>query len=152
MTKYQVRKGPGRPEGTHKTHGGSRTATYRAWASMKQRCHNPASHNFKYYGARGIAVCDAWRNSFAAFLADVGECPPGLWLDRLDNSKGYEPGNCAWRTPKEQANNRRKGGPAPDPLSLRQRALTAGLPYHAVYFRIKRFGWSIERALTEPLH
>lgn len=141
----------GRPTGTFKTPNGSRNTTYRRWVSMIQRCHNPSAHNFAWYGGRGIAVCESWRNFFSEFLADMGESPDGLWLDRLDNDKGYEPGNCAWRTPKDQANNRRKGGPALDPLSLRQRALTAGLPYHAVYLRIHRLGWTIERALSFPL-
>lgn len=150
ITKYSFgSKGRGRPTGTVKTPGGSRTKTYRAWVALIQRCHNPTAHNYAWYGGRGIAVCDAWRNSFAAFLADVGEGAPGLWIDRLNNDKGYEPGNCAWRTPKESANNRRKK--SVDPLSLRQRALAAGLPYHAVYLRVYRLGWPIEQALSEPL-
>lgn len=94
------------------THGhGSqrnRSKTYNSWAGMIQRGFNPNSKRFKDYGGRGISVCNRWRNSFAAFLADMGERPDGTTLDRYPNKDGnYEPGNCRWATPKEQQNNTR---------------------------------------------
>ena len=96
-----------------------------------------------------MSVCERWRTSPSAFLLDMGEAPEGYWLDRIDNSKGYEPGNCRWVTPKQSAGNRAKGGPRINPLSLRQRAIAVGLPYMLVYLRV-RMGWPEERALTTP--
>lgn len=80
--------------------------TYHSWAGMKARCLNPRHESYKNYGGRGIAVCDRWM-SFANFFADMGAKPEGLELDRIDNSKGYEPKNCRWTTRKQNIMNRR---------------------------------------------
>lgn len=74
---------------------------------MLQRCRNPRNRRFKDYGGRGITVCERWL-SFDNFLADMGEPPLGLTIERRDNDKGYEPGNCYWATYKVQANNQRR--------------------------------------------
>jgi hypothetical protein len=78
---------------------------YNAWAGMVNRCHNPNNTSYGRYGARGIYVCDRWRQSFAAFLEDMGERPAGLTLDRIDATGPYAPDNCRWATKKEQRTN-----------------------------------------------
>lgn len=91
-------------------HGDHGTALYAVWCSMKRRCLNRNSEDFKYYGARGITVCKKWRNSFAAFRDDMGPRPLGMTVDRKDNNGDYEPSNCRWATPKQQCETRRKRG------------------------------------------
>jgi len=82
-------------------------AEYRAWSGMKNRCNNPTYHLWHRYGGRGITVCESWLNSFETFLADVG-CKPSATalLDRIENSKGYEPNNVKWSEPIESSRNR----------------------------------------------
>lgn len=87
-------------------HGMVGSPTYRSWSQMKVRCQVPTNHKFKDYGGRGITVCDRWQ-SFANFLVDMGDRPPGTSLDRINNDGNYEPGNCRWADAKTQRNNRR---------------------------------------------
>jgi DNA-binding CsgD family transcriptional regulator len=74
---------------------------------MIGRCHRPTHKRYADYGGRGITVCDRWRNDFWAFVADMGERPDGLTLDRRNNDAGYSAENCRWATYSEQVNNRR---------------------------------------------
>lgn len=92
-----------------RTHGDSRRnpKEYRIWRNIKTRCTNDAVAGYVNYGARGISMCDRWNESYEAFLEDMGRSPPGTSIDRIDNSRGYEPGNCRWATATTQARNTR---------------------------------------------
>jgi len=74
---------------------------------MKRRCETPTDKDYAGYGARGVTVCAEWSADFAAFLDHVGKRPAGTTLDRIDATRGYEPGNVRWATPQVQGRNRR---------------------------------------------
>lgn len=92
------------------THGKSKTRTYNIWHAMRQRCGNPRNTNYKDYGGRGIKVCPEWQDSFEQFLADMGEAPGVMELERKDNNAGYSKANCIWATHADQMKNRRSNG------------------------------------------
>lgn len=134
---------------------GALTAEYAAWMAMRSRCTNPKNNSFRDYGARGIRVCERWSKSFESFLADVGRRPsPGHSIDRIDNSRGYEPGNVRWATRYQQNSNRRSNRV----LTVRGRSMTLaqwaaelGVERRTLTTRL-RLGWSVERVLTEPVN
>lgn len=133
------------------THGMSNSRTYKIWVGMLERCFNPKRKEYLSYGGRGISVHESWL-SFEGFFDDMGVCPEGLSLDRLDNNKGYEPGNCAWRTRKEQQRNMRSNvyltydGKT---MTIVEWSEVLGIDQKAIESRLRR-GWTVEQALSIP--
>lgn len=133
-------------------HDRSNTREYRSWAAAKTRCYNPRQSHWPHYGGRGITMCAEWSADFRAFLRDMGPCPEGYSLDRIDVNGNYEPGNCRWASPIQQANNARhvprisfRG----ESHSVSEWARILGIPRERLKMRLQR-GWTPERALTEP--
>jgi hypothetical protein len=133
---------------------GRMTAEYRTWGGIIKRCTNPKTKAFKYYGARGIRVCDRWRESFEAFLADVGPRPsPRHSIDRIDNDGNYEPGNVRWATREEQMRNRSTAHHVEafgERLTAAEWSERKGIPYATLLARLAK-GWPTEEALTRPV-
>lgn len=119
---------------------------------MRSRCHGLRHGAYKHYGARGITVCERWKD-FRNFLADMGECPAGKSIDRIDVNGNYEPQNCRWATSQEQNNNKRNSrllefnGRI---QTLTQWANELGVPRDRIDSRLDR-GWAVSKALLAPL-
>jgi len=135
------------------THGLTKNIAYRPWIQMRTRCANPKATSYEYYGDRGIQVCQRW-DDFTLFLQDMGERPSLLYsLDRIDTNGHYEPGNCEWKTHKDQMRNRRNTVRltfAGETLPVSQWAERIGKPNRTLLQRIK-YGWSPAQVLEiEP--
>ena len=126
-----------------------RVTEYAIWCQMKQRCYYPKANSFHLYGARGITVCRAWRNSFAQFLADMGPRPSRKHtLERRNNNKSYSLKNCSWATYSQQARNRRNSvfvTVEGIKMVLIEACEKYGVPYKKAYQRINTYKWSVER-------
>lgn len=136
------------------THGKAGTPEHRAWKHIKGRCHNPKHARYADYGGRGIFVCAKWRDDFPAFLRDMGERPSDQHtIDRTDNEKGYEPGNCRWATRQEQSLNKRSSvrlAMCGRVMPLSEWAKALGVDYTTLHHRYRQ-GWPVDRLLGDPV-
>ncbi len=142
------------------THGhkrcGEESRTHHIWIGMRRRCNNPNDEAYKNYGGRGIIVCDRWNNKingFKNFLEDMGECPKGYEIDRINNNGGYYKENCRWTTSKINNRNRR------DNILLefngKIQCLSAWADEYNIIagtlrYRLYKLKWSMREALTTP--
>jgi hypothetical protein len=138
----------------HTTHGRNRTPEHGIYWAMINRCYRPKTEMYPRYGGRGIKVCDRWRNSYSAFLEDMGERPsPMHQIDRKDNDGNYEPDNCRWATRREQFNNRSSNirlivdGHS---RTVAEWARLTGIKAKVMYDRIDR-GWSDRDVVMKPV-
>lgn len=135
----------------NKTHGMTKTRSYRIWRHIHSRCFNKNVPSFRDYGGRGISVCERWK-SFSNFLADMGEAPDGMSIDRINNDLGYSPENCRWANDLTQKNNRRTNRYIEHngvKKSAADWARETGVPAKAIISRVSR-EWPIDLALTKP--
>lgn len=145
------------PPGRYK-HGARRknvpTREYTTWNCMRNRCRNPNDGAYRWYGGRGIKVCDRW-DSFENFLTDMGPRPHGCSLDRIDVDADYGPDNCRWLPDALQNRNKRNNRLLTfngETKTVAEWAELRGLSRDLIGSRINRRGWPVERALTTPRH
>lgn len=136
------------------THGHSRknahTRTYNIWEGLSKRCDNTKNHAYKYYGAKGIFVCEKWQD-FVGFLDDMGECPPNMSLDRINGNDGYYKENCRWSDRNTQARNRsnvKKISAFGYEMTIPEWSEKTGLSYYTIYLRLRK-GIAPEEALKK---
>lgn len=127
----------------------TKSPTYASWRNAKTRCFNKTHAKFRLYGARGIVMCPEWASDFRVFLRDMGECPDGLTLERIDVNKGYEPGNCRWATKEDQAKNKTNsltaviGG---EKVFIKEYVEGLGVSYKSLWWHMKR-GRPVEESI-----
>ena len=134
-----------------KHHGKSKTRLYAIWCGMKARCYNPARNRYQYYGAKGIGVCEEWKNDFLAFeeWAIKSGYADNLTIERINIDKNYTPENCAWVTHEEQAKNKRNNRKILG-KNTGEWARRLGGNHKLVSNRISKLGWSETEAISKP--
>jgi hypothetical protein len=121
---------------------------------MRKRCNDPNTIGWRYYGGRGIRVCDRWNGSFVLFIEDMGECPDGMTIDRINNDGDYEPSNCRWASTVEQARNKSNTKLTEELVrqikekirtgesTVSGMAIETGISYHTIYQAVNGRSWN----------
>lgn len=120
---------------------------------MRSRCNSERNPFYSRYGGRGISVCSRW-SDFEVFLADMGDRPRGMSLDRINNDGNYEPSNCRWATPSQQGRNKRGNAIVEfngRSVTIAELSEMSSIPYGLLYDRIFRSGWTVDKALFHPV-
>lgn len=137
------------------THGLTKTPEFIIWTEMVRRCEKQHRLDYPRHGGRGVEVCQSWRDSFESFVRDMGRRPSeDAIIHRLDKSGPYSPGNCVWSTRKAQGLNNRSNRMVVyrgEEMPLVAAARAAGIGYGTVCNRVNTLGWSVARALSEPV-
>ena len=133
-------------------HGGKGTRLYRMWCAIKWRCNNPNASCYKYYGERGIKVCEEWEHDFSAFRewALVNGYTNSLTIDRIDVNGNYNPSNCRWVDAKCQANNKssnHKGEVYGEYITFSEASKKYNIPYSTIRSRVNRDGFTLQEAV-----
>lgn len=139
-------------------HHESYSRLYRLWKHIKERCYNPNSRRYKDYGARGIGMCDEWKNDYTSFKQwalstgyDQTAHKYACTIERIDVNGNYEPSNCCWKTNKEQCNNKRNNHVITfnnESHTIMEWSEKTGINYNVLWARINKYRWSIEKSLT----
>lgn len=140
--------------GASKRDGSPSSNEYDIWTNIRQRCNNPNNPVYHNYGGRGIRVCVRW-DDFNLFYSDMGPRPSTKHsIDRIDVNGNYEPANCRWATPLEQAQNKRNHNYLTHDgktLYLAEWVRITGIPVSVIRQRVFKLGWSVGDALTTPV-
>lgn len=132
-------------------HGLVKLKEYGVWQAMRQRCSNPKTKYYEYYGGRGIKVCDEWNHSFKTFITDMGRRPKGTSLDRIDVNGNYCKENCRWSEKIQQANNTRDNRKVEyngKTYGIRELSDETGISQKLLAKRIFERGWDVSRAVV----
>lgn len=143
------KRSPARSCGCTRKHGHAgrqrKSRTYNAWINMKTRCRRDFHYNH-------VNICETWLNSYEAFVLDMGECPRGMTLDRIDTNGNYEPSNCRWATAKQQQNNRSNNRTIS--VGGITRTVAEWMEFHGMdastFYRRLRLGWTEQEAAGTP--
>jgi hypothetical protein len=143
----------GKSKGLYSHHGLIKTPEYLTWQSIKTRCYNKNHKDYNYYGARGITVCERWKNCFKSFYKDMGARPSKLHsIDRINGSLGYSPENCKWSTKKEQSENRKNSVMVKIGREIKNLSVWLNefdITWSSYKYRMKN-GMSMVEAITSP--